>query len=161
EMSTELALLKNLNLDAILVCLNDYDSVNFIKKVKELDIKAEILGNEHIGGVINGGLLDTDTADGIYFVDFSLPSEDFIQNFKEVYNKEPGLYSDTAYDTVYLIAKVIEQYGIDSESIRKGLKEVKYTGASGEISFDENNFPSNKQFELILIKNGQFVPYEE
>ncbi len=160
EISTELALLKNLNLDAILVCLNDRDSVNFLKKVKELDIRAKILGNEHIGDIIKNDLLDIDTADGIYFTDFSLPLEGFLKRFRKVYNKEPGLYADTAYDTVYLIAKVIEQYGADSESIRQGLKEIKYTGVSGEISFDENNFPSNKQFELILIKNGQFVPYE-
>lgn len=161
EMSTELALLKNLNLDTILICLNDYDSVNFIKKIKELDIQAKVLGNEHIGDIVNGGLLDTTTAEGVYFIDFSLPSEDFIKKFKEVFNKEPGLYTDTAYDTIYLITKVIEQYGTNSENIRQGLKKIKYSGVSGEISFDENNFPSNKQFELILIKNGQFVPYGE
>ncbi len=161
EMSTELAILKDLNLDAILVCLNDYDSVNFLKKVKELDIQAKILGNEHFGDILKNGLLDMDTADGVYFTDLSLPSEDFITKFKEVYKKEPGLYSDTAYDTVYLIAKVIEEYGRDSESIRQGLKKIKYNGVSGEISFSENNYSSNKEFELILIKNGQFVPYEE
>lgn len=161
EMSTELALLKNLKLDAILVCLNDYDSVNFVKKIKELDVKAKILGNEHFSDIINGGLLDKNIANGVYFTDFSLPSEGFIKNFKEVYKKEPGLYSDTAYDTVYLIAEVMKQYGVDSESIRQGLKKIKYQGVSGMIEFNEKNCPSNKQFELILIKNGQFVPYEK
>jgi branched-chain amino acid transport system substrate-binding protein len=161
EISTELAILKNLNLDAILVSLNYSDSVSFLKKIKELDIRAKILGNELFGDIVKNGLLDMSTADGVYFTEISLPQEDFIKKFKENYKKEPGLNSDTAYDAVHLIAKVIEQYGKDSESIKQGLKKIKYNGASGEISFDENNFPSNKKFELILIKNGQFVPYEE
>ena len=161
EISTELAILKNLNLDAILVSLNYSDSVSFLKKIKELDIRAKILGNELFGDIVKNGLLDMSTADGVYFTEISSPQEDFIKKFKENYKKEPGLNSDTAYDAVHLIAKVIEQYGKDSESIKQGLKKIKYNGASGEISFDENNFPSNKKFELILIKNSQFVPYEK
>ena len=154
DMSTELTLLKNLNLDSILMCLNNHDSVNFLKKVKELGIKAKILGNEHVGEIIDKKLLDRNVADGVYYIDYSLPSEEFINNFKDFYGKEPGLYSDTAYDTIYLIANVIKQYGTNQESIIQGLKNIKYNGVSGNISFNENNFPSNKEYRLILIENG-------
>lgn len=164
DIASELSAMKDANLDIILFILSDADSISFVKKIKELNIQVKLLGNERIGRMIQKGEQPEEVikaVEGIYVVDYALPSEGFIKKFKEAYGKTPSSYSDTAYDTIFLIAQVIEQYGIDTESMKQGLKEVEYIGASGAISFDENNFSSNKQAVLLFIKDGKVTLYEE
>jgi ABC-type branched-subunit amino acid transport system substrate-binding protein len=53
----------------------------------------------------------------------------------------PGVYSDTAYDAVMLIARAIERAGVyDGAAIKAALYEVgrNFSGASGTITWDEN-----------------------
>jgi branched-chain amino acid transport system substrate-binding protein len=53
----------------------------------------------------------------------------------------PGVYSDTAYDAVKLIALAIERAGVyDGAAIKAALYEVgvNFSGASGTITWDEN-----------------------
>jgi ABC-type branched-subunit amino acid transport system substrate-binding protein len=43
-----------------------------------------------------------------------------------------------AYDSVYLVKKVVEQCGPSGDRIASCLREVSYTGESGLIEFDKN-----------------------
>jgi ABC-type branched-subunit amino acid transport system substrate-binding protein len=61
--------------------------------------------------------------------------------FEERWGVPPGVYSDTAYDAVKLIALAIEEAGVyDGAAIKAALYEVgvNYSGASGTITWDEN-----------------------
>jgi len=59
-----------------------------------------------------------------------------------------------------LIAKAMEKYGFDSESIKKGLYEVKdYEGASGLLTVDENGDVQQKM-SVMEIRDGKTIPYK-
>ena len=73
----------------------------------------------------------------------------FAAAYKAATGKNPGIYCDTTYDAVKMIAKAIEKAGVyDGEAIRDALFEIgqKYRGrsldfGSGRI-FDRNS-PAN------------------
>ena len=74
------------------------------------------------------GQLSADMLDGVVTFRFANPSSAFIRNFQDFYDRFPGQYSDTAYDSVYLIKKSIEfSNQTDAESIRSGLKKIDTT----------------------------------
>jgi len=157
DLSAELTLLKDLNLDAIFITINFNDAALFVRKRVELDLKSKILAHDNIASAIRNGRVTAENADGITLFSFNEPSEEFAERFYKEYNKKPAIYHDTSYDAVYAIKSAIEKYGYDStDNIVKGLHEIKFSGASGEVYFGDNNYPSNKQPFLQIIKDGEF-----
>jgi ABC-type branched-subunit amino acid transport system substrate-binding protein len=145
DLSTELTILKDLNLDAIFVTLNFNDMALFGRKVKELNIGSKIIAHSNFADVISNNKLSKEAGLGVTVFRFSEPSKEFVNKFLFEYGKNPGIYSDTAYDSVYVIKYAIEKYGDSSEEIIKGIKEIRFNGASGEIYFGNKNHPDNKQ----------------
>ena len=65
----------------------------------------------------------------------------FVNAFKKEYGHEPDAYGiSTSYMGVYLLKDAIERAGtLDSESVRKALKETDTLGVYGRMKFTENN----------------------
>lgn len=66
--------------------------------------------------------------------------DDFVAAYEARWGESPGVYCDTIYDAVNLIALAIEEAGeYDGAAIKGALYEVgaNYTGASGDINWDE------------------------
>ncbi len=66
--------------------------------------------------------------------------DDFVAAYEARWGESPGVYCDTVYDAVNLIALAIEEAGeYDGAKIKDALYEVgaDYTGASGDIDWDE------------------------
>lgn len=66
--------------------------------------------------------------------------DDFVAAYEARWAESPGVYCDTVYDAVNLIALAIEEAGeYDGAAIKDALYEVgaNYTGASGDINWDE------------------------
>jgi branched-chain amino acid transport system substrate-binding protein len=67
--------------------------------------------------------------------------EAFKAAFEKRWGVLPGVYSDTAYDAVMLIARAIERAGVyDGAAIKAALYEVgvNFSGASGIVTWDKN-----------------------
>ncbi len=82
--------------------------------------------------------------------------------FEKKFGKEPTIWADFAYDAMMLVAKAIEKEGYTSDGIQKGLFEVSknYVGASGAKAFDEFGI-SQGSYEWMVVRNGEWVPYEK
>jgi len=84
-------------------------------------------------------------------------SEPFAERYMEQYNKTvvdwPVPYG---YDTMMIIAQVIDAKGYDPDDISEGLKEIRYLGVCGAKSFDENGdiYPS---YDVLQVQNGEWV----
>ena len=66
--------------------------------------------------------------------------DDFVAAYEARWGESPGVYCDTVYDAVNLIALAIEDAGVyDGAAIKDALYKVgaNYTGASGDINWDE------------------------
>ena len=67
--------------------------------------------------------------------------DDFVAAYEARWGESPGVYCDTIYDAVNLIALAIEEAGeYDGAAIKDALYElgVDYSGASGETTWDAN-----------------------
>ena len=75
------------------------------------------------------------TLEGIYFAEYEAATADFNERYFKKFKTQPGLASDTGYDTLRLYAMALEQSPSDSALI-KTLLESRFKGASGDIVFD-------------------------
>ncbi|GAH63600.1 unnamed protein product, partial [marine sediment metagenome] len=81
--------------------------------------------------------------------------DEFAAAYKVATGKEPGIYCDTTYDAVKMIAKAIQKAGVyDGAAVRDALFEVgqKYRGASGIITFDDKGDRVSGIFELWKVE---------
>ncbi len=86
------------------------------------------------------------------------PTTEFTRKYKEEYGKEPDIGSDTAYDSVMLIAKAItETKSTDPTSLKDYIRSLKsYTGGSGELSFDGAGGVT-KPFKTLEVRGNKTV----
>jgi len=82
--------------------------------------------------------------------------------YKNKYGKIPEGYALYGYDALKLIALIIDKVGLDPIKIKDELYKVKdYKGVTGVIGFDDFGERISVDYNVYMIKNGQFVPYEE
>lgn len=80
--------------------------------------------------------------------------EEFRAAYKKEFGVDPGVYCDTAYDAVKLLALAIEKAGVyDGAKIRDALREIgkEYAGASGTITFDERGDRVSGTYEVWKV----------
>ncbi len=97
-------------------------------------------------------------------------SQKFSNSYKALYGQIPTQHSANAYDTVYAIAKAIENSGMDGESVLSisvddfyekifnSLKSVEITGASGFTKWTSDD-DTVKNIMLLRVKNGKAEKY--
>ena len=154
------------NPDAIYFALYPRETELFVRQVRELGTDRFLMTHQLIDDPEVLGKLG-EAADGIVFTTPKLSPEiggagvkQFYDKYKQKYVKEPQQFAANSYDAVVLIAKAMEKYGFDSESIKKGLYEVKdYEGASGLLTVDENGDVQQKM-SVMEIRDGKTIPYK-
>jgi branched-chain amino acid transport system substrate-binding protein len=87
----------------------------------------------------------------------------FVTKFKAKYNEEPDDFNAVAYDTIILLAAVIDKYGLDRTAIRDGLAEIKDVPSViyGKASFDpQTRRVAGARAVYLVVKDGQFVLWD-
>lgn len=136
-----------------------------LKQMEELNMHIPILASE--------AMYDQDVlksagklVESILLTNYTEPKtkeyEEFVSLHKEKYGTEPGPFSAGFYDNTILVLKaLIENKGNTGEA-KNWLYNVKdWHGATGVTNFDENGDVVGKSYTPYIIKNGQFVPYED
>lgn len=144
DFRTIIIKLKEQNPDAIYIA--GYKEIAYlIKQLKEqrlnpLLLTTAIFEDPEIIRIVGN------SAEGIIFTTFFLDEDSkeertraFFKNYENKFNVKPDGYAATSYDAVYLIAEAIKNNGNTSESIKKGLYEIKeFPGLLGIFSIDVN-----------------------
>ncbi len=141
------------------------DSGLMLKQIKELNLKEKIFAN---GTVEDPQVIDVakEAAEGVIFVTFQgMPTKEFIQKNQEKYNHYPLRWSMEAYDGLKIIglalSKIPAKQSVNSDLLKEKLLTIKeYKGESGDIKFDDLG-NAQRQIFIKIIKNGEFVKYEE
>ena len=84
----------------------------------------------------------------------------FVTKFKAKYNEEPDDFNAVAYDTIILLAAVIDKYGPDRTAIRDGLAQIKDVPSViyGKATFDpQTRRVAGARAVYLVVKDGQFV----
>ncbi len=166
DFRTQITKIKGANPDAVYFAGYAKETVIFLTQAKELGLKKQLMTHQLIDDpdvIIRAG----DTANGVIFTSPKLTPEtggqavkDFFEKFRQRYGEDPQNFAPNTYDAVMLIVKAMDKYGANSESIKKGLYEIKgYQGASGEITIDENGDVVQSMM-IMVIKDGKPVLFK-
>jgi len=136
-----------------------------VRKIKERKLKSAFLAGDAIANSVylkTGGV----ATEGTYFT-FGPAVEDmpeagrFYGSFKARYG-EIGPYSVYAYDAATVLLQAIEKAGITSgDSLISVLHTQKFSGAMGEIDFNEKGDIKAAPYVIWKVKGGEFVPVKE
>jgi branched-chain amino acid transport system substrate-binding protein len=132
--------------------------IEAIRRIKEISPNITIEGTEaHDPAFFSAGNL----TDGMFYVDYKPdPKNDFQKKFQEKYKREPGLPATLAYDAIYAIEFALQDVNeVNTKNILKGLKKVSFDGASGKVSFneDQNRLVENDRVQLYRKVEGTFI----
>ncbi len=163
DFSAQLTKIKEMNPDVVFV--PDYVQTvgPILQKAKEMGITAKFVGADGWDGVQEEY---ADAAQGNYFTNHyaaDSPSEivqNFITAYKAEYNSVPNSFAALGYDAVYAMADAIKAAGsTDAEAIIKALNDTNYAGVTGNLKFDDQGNPKDKEVTIIKIDGGE-LKYE-
>jgi ABC-type branched-subunit amino acid transport system substrate-binding protein len=88
--------------------------------------------------------------------------QQYVTNYQKKFGAAPGAYSVYEYDAVEVLAKAMQAAGsTKSSDVVKALPGVKYTGITGDISFNSKGDRASAVYITIIVKNGQFAAYKK
>jgi branched-chain amino acid transport system substrate-binding protein len=165
DFSAQLTKIKGLNPDAIVVSalVEAGSGILLGKKALGFPEKVRVIGGnglnapkvmEIAGDAANGTLVGSP-----WFVGKSDPaSQKFVDAYKAKYNIEPDQFAAQAYDTLFIVAKAINDAGAaEPEKIKDALGKVKYTGVMGPFAFTANRDPAETSGVVVIeMHDGKF-----
>ena len=81
----------------------------------------------------------------------------FIKGFKQRANRDPNLHAACAYDSMMLLASVMEKVGFDRKAIRNELAKTKgFEGVTGTITFTSVG-DVVRQYKIMVVEKGEWV----
>lgn len=163
DFKVQLTNIQKQNPDVIVIAEYYEKDVLIAKQIRDLGIKATILGPDGWDGVLD--TIDKGSVDilnNVYFTnhysleDTSEKVQKFAKDYQAKYNEAPSAFAALGYDTVYLYKEAFEKAKSTShEDVIKALKEVEIDGVTGKIKFGENNNPV-KSATIIKISDGKY-----
>jgi branched-chain amino acid transport system substrate-binding protein len=165
DFSAQLTKIRGLNPDAIVVSalVEAGSGILLGKKALGFPEKVRVIGGnglnapkvmEIAGDAANGTLVGSP-----WFVGKSDPaSQKFVEAYKAKYNMEPDQFAAQAYDTLFIVAKAINDAGAaEPEKIKDALGKVKYTGVMGPFAFTANRDPAETSGVVVIeMHDGKF-----
>lgn len=149
--------------DVLFVPVYYQDVALIAVQARQIGIKAAMLGGDGWDGVLEQIGADNALAveNSIFCSQYSAESEDaalqkFLADYREKYSADANMFAVLGYDALHIMVQAIEEAGsTDSQAIIDKLTGIKYTGLTGEITYDENRNPI-KQAAITAIKEGKY-----
>lgn len=167
DFRTFIAKIKQVKPDWLYLPAYDVELGYILKQAREVSLDVPALS---VQGVNSQALLDIagEAAEGLIYSTAVLDPDksdlliaDIFRRYQERHGEEINIYAGESYDAVMLFAEVVKDGAQDTEVIRSRLAATKnFKGVSGVITFDEKRHTA-KRFDYFIVKNGQFVPYED
>lgn len=149
----------------VLYLPDDYDVVGLIaKQVSEIGLDIQLMSSDSCSDpalVEIGG----DAVEDMYFTDHvSIKADslsEFVANYKEAFDTEPGSFSVLGYDAVYIAKAAIEAAGsTDADAVKDALHALDEKCGTTNYKFDETGDPI-KAVVINQVKSGEFEFVEE
>jgi len=89
---------------------------------------------------------------------------DYIAAYEDRYQETASTFGGHAYDAFIIVKAAIEKAGADKSKIRDEIENITNLPGTGGIfnfSAEDHNGLDIDAFEMIMVKDGKFVPYKE
>ncbi|WP_089724048.1 ABC transporter substrate-binding protein [Candidatus Thiosymbion oneisti] len=162
DFKTEVEKLLRVQPDALFVVLYANLAVPMVKELRTLGFDGLIYGGDNLSSAdfSAGG---SEITEGVRL---SLPAEPNSQEFKSFasayeakYKEAPDSFALKSYDAFMLMVHAIRATDGKPESIIEYLRTIKYSGASGELSFDAQGDLRDQEYSRLVYCTGRLIPY--
>jgi branched-chain amino acid transport system substrate-binding protein len=154
--------------DAIVLISYYADGALITRQIRTVGLTTPIVAS---GSIYSPKFIELagDAANGVFTETNFFPGENrpevqtFVTKFRAKYNEEPDDFNAVAYDTIILLAAVMNQYGVDRTAIRDGLAQIKDVPSViyGKATFDpETRRVAGARAVYLVIKNGQYTLWD-
>src|SRR3989454_12236008 len=83
----------------------------------------------------------------------------FLDAYKKKFNSGPILYAPFTYDAVFLLIEAMKKANsADPKKYLPELQKISYTGATGQIAFDEKGDRKDAEMTIFTMKGGKIEP---
>jgi branched-chain amino acid transport system substrate-binding protein len=161
DTRTQITKIKDSEPDVLYIPLYPKTGVISLKQIKELGLDVPLVGGDAFS---TEEIILLAEADGMAFIRGKSPeNEEFNATVKEVTGREPNFFSAFGYDSIKILASVIEEVGTSPVDLRDALAKVSYSGGMSVplVEFSQNGDLKDAEFEVRLIKGGVDVDYFE
>lgn len=165
DFRTPLTKIKSANPDMVYIPIHPDQAGILLRQAKELGVKTQFFGTDSFS---EKAILSVagNAAEGVIF---TMPAktagpsfEEFAKNYKTKYNTDASYIAAAAYDAIIVISKALTIGKGDAAGVKNALYNIKgHSGASGDITFDSNGDVTNKKFDLLMVRKGDYVPLME
>src|SRR5271166_1604457 len=115
--------------DAIVLISYYADGALITRQIRTVGLNTPIVAS---GSIYSPKFIELagDAANGVYTESNFFPGDTrpevqtFVKTFRDRYHEEPDDFNAVAYDTIILLADVIDKYGTDRTAIRDGLSKI-------------------------------------
>jgi branched-chain amino acid transport system substrate-binding protein len=154
--------------DAIVLISYYADGALIARQIRSVGLATPIVAN---GSIYSPKFIELagDAANGVYTESNFFPGDSrpevqtFVKKFRDRYREEPDDFNAVAYDTIILLADVIDKYGTDRTAIRDGLAQIKDVPSViyGKATFDPaTRRVAGARAVYLVVKDGQFVQWD-
>jgi len=154
--------------DAIILISYYADGALISRQIRSVGLTTAIVAS---GSIYSPKFLELagDAANGVFTETNFFPGEarpevqSFVSKFKARYNEDPDTFNAVSYDTIVLLAAVIEKYGTDRTAIRDGLAQIKDVPSVifGKATFDPaTRRVAGARAVYLVVKDGKFTTWD-
>jgi len=162
DFRSQLTKIKGVDPEAVFIIGVPIELGNILKQIKEIGVQVRLFSNTidspEIFKIAKGA------EEGLTFVTTFYDPEhgdekikEFDRKFREKFGRASHIFGANAYDAVYILKEIIENYGYQGEKIKNGLYKLKgFRGAAGLTEFDEKGDLKFTKVAIKKISNGKF-----
>jgi branched-chain amino acid transport system substrate-binding protein len=154
--------------DAIILISYYADGALIARQIRSVGLATPIVAS---GSVYSPKFIELagDAANDVYTESNFFPGDPrpevqaFVSKYKAKYDEDPDDFNAVAFDTIILIAAVIDKYGPDRKAIRDGLAEIKDVPSViyGKATFDpQTRRVAGARAVYLVVKDGKFTLWD-
>lgn len=170
DFRTTLAKIVATNPEVLLLGGRPKTAVDLVIQIEELGLSQPIIFHERNGIDTKEFLSLGEAVEGIIspsaIISKNLTADQLkiLQNYQERYQEPMPVWTAESYDAIKLLGIIAEQGKdsvLDASKIKSLLATVQdFKGLASTIDFTKTRIPK-KEYQMVIIKSGQFAPYEE
>lgn len=167
DFSSQIIKLKNSGAQGVVVWGTVEGAVRIAQQMHSLGLdKTKVYGG---GGLVTqkyidlGGKAVEGTIATWAYLDPNNPKvRGLIAKYEPRFKRKVDVFTAQGYDAIHILAQAIGQAGdsvSDRPAIQKAIRSIKYQGAVGEVTFDDNG-QNVRKIVIARLENGKFVPVQ-
>lgn len=167
DFSSQIIKLKNSGAQGVVVWGTVEGAVRIAQQMHSLGLdKTKVYGG---GGLVTqkyidlGGKAVEGTIATWAYLDPNNPKvRGLIAKYEPRFKRKVDVFTAQGYDAIHILAQAIGQAGdsvSDRPAIQKAIRSIKYQGAVGEVTFDDNG-QNVRKIVIARVEHGKFVPVQ-